>query len=58
MATVVKTTTAAAATSTSGSSTGSVKKWQQCGGKGYSGATECESGSTCKAQNDYYSQCI
>jgi hypothetical protein len=58
MSTVVKTTTAPAAASTSGSSTGSVKKWQQCGGKGYTGATQCESGSTCKAQNDYYSQCI
>ncbi|KAF3004777.1 hypothetical protein E8E13_002001 [Curvularia kusanoi] len=35
-----------------------VAKYGQCGGKGYSGATSCASGSTCSKQNDYYSQCI
>ncbi|TCD63986.1 hypothetical protein EIP91_004688 [Steccherinum ochraceum] len=30
----------------------------QCGGNGYPGPTVCASGSTCKAQNDYYSQCV
>jgi hypothetical protein len=62
MSTVVKTSAAStktsAAASPSSPASGSVKKYQQCGGKGYSGATQCESGSTCKAQNDYYSQCI
>ncbi|KAK7472244.1 hypothetical protein VKT23_000365 [Stygiomarasmius scandens] len=42
---------------TSGSS-GSVPKWGQCGGIGYSGSTQCESGSTCTYSNPYYSQCV
>ena len=36
---------------------GSVAKWAQCGGIGYTGATSCSSG-TCKAWNPYYSQCL
>ncbi|KAK3937436.1 glycoside hydrolase family 6 protein [Diplogelasinospora grovesii] len=32
--------------------------WTQCGGIGWSGATCCASGSTCVAQNAYYSQCL
>ncbi|EAQ89440.1 hypothetical protein CHGG_06059 [Chaetomium globosum CBS 148.51] len=35
-----------------------VEKWGQCGGSGFSGCTTCASGSTCKATNDYYSQCV
>ncbi|OQN95632.1 putative 1,4-beta-D-glucan cellobiohydrolase C [Cryoendolithus antarcticus] len=35
-----------------------VAVWGQCGGKGWSGGTTCDSGSVCVAQNDYYSQCI
>ncbi|ORX46843.1 Metallo-dependent phosphatase [Piromyces finnis] len=34
------------------------KKWQQCGGIGYSGPTQCESGSECVATNEFYSQCL
>ncbi|KAI0418420.1 hypothetical protein EKO27_g10090 [Xylaria grammica] len=34
------------------------EQWAQCGGNSWSGATCCASGSTCVAQNDYYSQCI
>ena len=37
---------------------GSVAKWGQCGGNGYTGPTGCASGSTCQKQNDYYSQCL
>jgi cellulase len=48
---------APAAPSSTGS-TGTVKKYGQCGGKTYAGATSCESGSTCTAMNDYYSQCV
>ncbi|KAJ3037940.1 hypothetical protein HDV00_001219 [Rhizophlyctis rosea] len=33
-------------------------KYGQCGGQGYSGATCCQSGSTCKVSNQYYSQCL
>lgn len=39
-------------------SAGTAKKYGQCGGKNYAGATSCESGSTCTAMNDYYSQCV
>jgi len=41
-----------------GGASGSVKKYYQCGGINFSGATACEAGSTCKKQNDYYSQCL
>ncbi|KAG9734371.1 hypothetical protein KCU73_g10794, partial [Aureobasidium melanogenum] len=60
MATVVKPSTAAstATGSVGGSTSGTSKRYQQCGGKGYTGATECESGTTCKYSNDYYSQCL
>ena len=41
-----------------GSSGGSVPKYGQCGGSGYTGATACVAGTTCTAQNQYYSQCL
>jgi cellobiose dehydrogenase (acceptor) len=34
------------------------KPYERCGGIGYDGPTQCESGWTCKSQNDYYSQCV
>jgi cellobiose dehydrogenase (acceptor) len=34
------------------------KPWERCGGIGFDGPTQCESGWTCKSQNDYYSQCV
>ncbi|KAJ3042201.1 carbohydrate-binding module 1 [Rhizophlyctis rosea] len=33
-------------------------KWGQCGGQGWTGATCCQSGSTCRASNQWYSQCL
>ncbi|KAK2811112.1 Endo-1,4-beta-xylanase 2 [Emmonsiellopsis sp. PD_5] len=36
---------------------GCAAKWAQCGGQGWTGATCCVSGSTCKATNQWYSQC-
>ncbi|KAF6827323.1 glycosyl hydrolase family 11 [Colletotrichum musicola] len=33
-------------------------KWDQCGGSGWTGATCCQSGSTCKSTNQWYSQCV
>ncbi|KAL5382014.1 hypothetical protein PMIN06_010794 [Paraphaeosphaeria minitans] len=57
LATAVKTTAAGYATPTK-EATGSVAKWGQCGGQGYTGATACVSGSSCKVQNTYYSQCL
>lgn len=50
------TTTKAAATTTAAKST--VAMYGQCGGEGFTGSTTCASGSTCKVQNDYYSQCL
>lgn len=32
--------------------------WGQCGGQGWTGATTCVSGYTCKATNEWYSQCV
>ncbi|KAI3318760.1 carbohydrate-binding module family 1 protein [Xylariaceae sp. AK1471] len=48
-----KTTTSVGASPTSGCS---AALYAQCGGIGYTGCTACASG-TCKALNDYYSQC-
>jgi len=60
LSTIVKTSSQAAAPATSAASgsSGAVAKYGQCGGKGFTGATTCASGSTCKVQNDWYSQCI
>lgn len=32
--------------------------YQQCGGQGWTGATTCVSGYTCKEHNPWYSQCV
>ncbi|KAI1469641.1 lytic polysaccharide monooxygenase [Daldinia caldariorum] len=56
--TATATSTASAPTTTAGSGSGcSVSLYGQCGGNGFTGCTNCASG-TCKKQNDYYSQCI
>jgi cellulase len=59
-ATTLATVAKPAETPAAGSDAGAVtaQKFAQCGGKGYSGATACASGSTCTKQNEYYSQCI
>ncbi|OBZ73447.1 Exoglucanase 1 [Grifola frondosa] len=46
-------------TSPSGSPTGggTVAQWGQCGGTGWTGATQCVSPYTCHVLNPYYSQC-
>ncbi|KAJ2903972.1 hypothetical protein MKZ38_009027 [Zalerion maritima] len=53
-ATTLETSTS---TTTSASSGGTASVYGQCGGTGWTGATECASGSTCVYLNDYYSQC-
>jgi cellulase len=45
-------------TAPSSTSTGTVAKYGQCGGIGYTGPTTCVSGTTCTYSNDYYSQCL
>ncbi|KAH7086626.1 pectate lyase-domain-containing protein [Paraphoma chrysanthemicola] len=51
-------TSAAPAASATKDSAGSVARYGQCGGNGYTGPTACASGLTCKAQNEWYSQCL
>ncbi|KAH6690270.1 acetylxylan esterase [Plectosphaerella plurivora] len=34
------------------------QRWGQCGGKGWTGCTSCVSPWTCRAQNQWYSQCL
>ncbi|KAI8810880.1 glycosyl hydrolase family 61-domain-containing protein [Cladochytrium replicatum] len=49
------TTTAASPAPTSGAC---ATKYQQCGGQNWTGPKCCVAGSTCTAQNAYYSQCV
>ncbi|KAJ8120630.1 hypothetical protein ONZ43_g2710 [Nemania bipapillata] len=42
----------------SGTGTCASAKYGQCAGKTWSGCGRCASGTTCKYQNDYYSQCL
>jgi hypothetical protein len=49
------TTTSSASGSTG---TGTVAKYGQCGGTGYTGPTSCAAGSTCTYSNQWYSQCL
>jgi len=37
---------------------GSLAKYAQCGGTGWSGSGACVSGTTCTYSNDWYSQCL
>lgn len=62
----VSTTLATSATATTTTAGGgstqpagcAAKKYDQCGGQGWSGCTTCASGSSCKASNQWYSQCL
>ncbi|CAD6444962.1 4bffd209-3ffa-4398-819f-306869d0c093 [Sclerotinia trifoliorum] len=47
----------AAASATSTSSSGTVAQWSQCGGEGYTGPTECDSGTKCVRTDDWWSAC-
>ncbi|GLB35604.1 putative glycoside hydrolase family 7 [Lyophyllum shimeji] len=40
------------------SARGTVVKFGQCGGEGYTGPTACASGTSCTALNAHYSQCL
>lgn len=53
------TTTGTAPTATpTGGSSGTLPKYSQCGGTGWSGSGTCEAGSTCTVSNEWYSQCL
>ncbi|KDO22779.1 hypothetical protein SPRG_12207 [Saprolegnia parasitica CBS 223.65] len=43
---------------TSAPSGNAKKQWEQCGGKGYTGATSCQDGLDCLKQDEWYSQCV
>ncbi|KAJ5453452.1 Endoglucanase-5 [Penicillium daleae] len=51
-------TTLVSVTTTTATSTGTQTIYGQCGGSGWTGPTACASGSTCKEQNQWYSQCL
>ncbi|KAI8943715.1 hypothetical protein NX059_001695 [Plenodomus lindquistii] len=53
-----RTTADAAPPETPATGSGTVKLYNQCGGQGYSGPTECEAPATCVKANGWYSQCI
>ncbi|TFK18873.1 hypothetical protein FA15DRAFT_602480 [Coprinopsis marcescibilis] len=38
--------------------TGTVPRFGQCGGQGYTGPTQCATPFTCQVTNQYYSQCL
>ncbi|KAL2128547.1 hypothetical protein VTI74DRAFT_9033 [Chaetomium olivicolor] len=40
------------------SATALAQRWQQCGGNGWTGPTQCVSPWVCTKQNDWYSQCL
>ncbi|KAJ3035959.1 hypothetical protein HDV00_003253 [Rhizophlyctis rosea] len=52
------TTTTTTTTTSQSQQTNCAAKYGQCGGQGFTGPTCCQSGSTCKASNQYYSQCL
>lgn len=52
--TKISTTTSSAATSTGGT----IPKYYQCGGTGWTGSGTCVAGTTCTYSNAYYSQCL
>ncbi|KAL0949520.1 hypothetical protein HGRIS_009571 [Hohenbuehelia grisea] len=56
--TSTSTTSGTTPTQPGGGGSGTAPKYGQCGGIGWTGPTQCESGSTCTKSNDYYSQCL
>ncbi|RDW60990.1 hypothetical protein BP6252_12373 [Coleophoma cylindrospora] len=40
------------------SGSGTIAKYYQCGGTGWTGSGSCVSGTTCTVMNSYYSQCV
>jgi hypothetical protein len=50
-------TTSAPAT-TSSAAAGTLPKYSQCAGEGWTGTGTCVSGTTCTYSNPYYSQCL
>lgn len=53
-----KTTTSSAAATTSAAAGGTLAKWSQCAGEGWTGSGTCVAGTTCTYSNAWYSQCL
>lgn len=51
-------TTSASTTITTGTGGCTAAHWDQCGGIGFTGCTDCAAPYSCKEQNPYYSQCL
>jgi xyloglucan-specific exo-beta-1,4-glucanase len=56
--TLSTTTHSSTAKSSTSAAACTVGQYNQCGGSSYTGCTNCASGSTCQAQNSFYSQCL
>jgi endo-1,4-beta-xylanase len=56
--TLVTSRTTSSATVTTTTASGTVAKWGQCGGIGWTGGTVCVAGTTCTYSNAWYSQCL
>jgi hypothetical protein len=46
------------ATTTPGTDGCAASRWAQCGGRLFTGCTQCVSGTTCRVMNEWYSQCL
>jgi endo-1,4-beta-xylanase len=55
---VTSRTTSSATATTTTTASGTVAKWVQCGGIGWTGGTVCVAGTTCTYSNAWYSQCL
>jgi len=55
---IVATPTSTTTATTTTAASGTVEKYGQCGGSGWTGATICVAGTTCTYSNEYYSQCL
>lgn len=51
-------TSTAPATTTTATTGGTLAKFAQCGGIGWTGTGTCVAGTTCTVNNEYYSQCL
>lgn len=57
-ATTLSTSTTSAPATSSSAAAGTLPKWSQCGGQGWTGTGTCVAGTTCTYSNPYYSQCL
>jgi hypothetical protein len=56
--TTLSTSTTSAAATTTSAAAGTLPKYSQCAGEGWTGSGTCVAGTTCTYSNAYYSQCL